>query len=164
MATKNSKNLSRMGFLVCALLTSLLISLSAQAAVDRKSSIEASGEGSIYDLKATAAGTGSTTTFTGCISRSVTRGAQYVVLVTWDRPLPGTLPATVTTRFTGPTDANNPPFVQLMAGLWQASSHDPYRSSKADRVARRMGQPSSAGRSLQIANSHRPAIPIPSSS
>jgi len=63
-----------------------------------------------------AVGTGSTTTFTGCISRSVTSGAQYVVLVTWDRPLPGTLPATVTTRFTGPTDANNPPVVQLNGG------------------------------------------------
>lgn len=59
-----------------------------------------------------AVGTGSTT-FTGCISRAVTSGAQYVLLVTWDRPLPGTLPATVTTRFTGPTDATNPPVVQL---------------------------------------------------
>jgi hypothetical protein len=147
MATKNSKNLSRIGFLVCALLTSLLVSLSAQAAVDRTSSIEASGEGSIYDLKATATGTlrvctkpgragdrwratiaqvitgGAVsavgtggTTFTGCVSRSVTSGTQYVVLVTWDRPLPGTLPATVTTRFTGPTDATNPPVVQLNGG------------------------------------------------
>ena len=142
------KNLSRLGLLVCALLTSLLVSLSAEAAVDRTSTIQASGEGSIYDVKATAAGTlrvctkprrtgdrwratiaqviiggavsavgtGSTTSFTGCISRAVTSGAQYLVLVTWDRPLPGTLPATVTTRFTGATDATNPPVVQLNGG------------------------------------------------
>jgi hypothetical protein len=143
MLTKNLKNATRTGFLACALLTSLTVPLSAHAAVDRTSSIQASGEGIIYDIRATgngtlrvctragrtgdrwrasivqvttdgavsAVGTGSSTVFTGCISRTVTSGTQYIALVTWDRPLPGTFPATVTTRFTGTTDASNPPVV-----------------------------------------------------
>ena len=140
MTTNTPENNPRRQLRVWVLLTSLLVSLSAQATVDRTSSIEASGEGSIYDMKATAngtlrvctkpgragdrwratighviggavsaVGTGSTTAFTGCISRSITSGAQYVVLITWERPLPGTFPAAVTVRFTGATDATNPP-------------------------------------------------------
>lgn len=138
-----------MVLLVCALLASLLLSLPAQAAVEKTSSIQASGEGSIYDVKATAAGTlrvctkpgrtgdrwrvtiaqviaggavsavgtGDSTGFNGCISQSVTSGTLYIVLVTWDRPLPGTFPATVTTLFkTSVTDTNNPPVVPVNGG------------------------------------------------
>ena len=147
MVINNLNSKTRMVFLVCSLLTSMLVSLPAQAAVDRVSSIEASGEGSIYDLKATADGTLKVCTkpgrsgdrwratiaqvntngavsavgsgsmaFTGCISQLVTSGVQYLVLVTWDRPLPGTFPSTVTTRFTSSTDTTNPPVVQLNGG------------------------------------------------
>jgi hypothetical protein len=115
------------------------------AAVDRPASIEASGEGAIFDVKATAAGTlrvgtkaarvgdrwrvtiaqangagavsavgtGSSTAFSGFVSQTVAANVQYIVLVTWDRPLPGALPGSVTVRFTGTTDATNPPVVQL---------------------------------------------------
>jgi hypothetical protein len=116
--------------------------------VDRPASIEASGEGAIFDVKATAAGTlrvctkpgrvgdrwratitqaiaaegvsaigdGSTAAFSGCVSQNVVANVPYLVLVTWDRPLPGTFPASVTVHFTGPTDAANPPVVQLNGG------------------------------------------------
>jgi hypothetical protein len=141
MSIKTSTCISRMSALLCALFASLLIETSAQAAVDKTSTIEASGEGSIYDLRATAngtlrvctrarrsgdrwratiaqataaggvsaVGTGSTTIFTGCVSRAVVSGIQYVVLITWDRPLPGGFPVSVGVRFSGPTDATNPP-------------------------------------------------------
>lgn len=102
--------------------------------VQKTCTIEASGEGCIFDLNATGAGTlqictkagrvgdrwratavqvnttgassavgnGSTGTFTGCASRSVTNGVSYEVLGTWERPLPGTFPATVTVQISGP--------------------------------------------------------------
>ena len=60
-----------------------------------------------------AVGSGSSTAFSGFISRAVSANVQYIVIVTWDRPLPGTFPACVTVRFTGATDATNPPVVGL---------------------------------------------------
>lgn len=141
MSSKSSANIPGMASLLCALFTSLFFPIFAQAAIDKTSSIEASGEGSIYDLKATAdgtlrvctkarrsadrwratiaqvttaggasaVGTGSTAAFTGCVSRPIVSGAQYVVLITWERPVLSTFPASVTVRFTGPTDATDPP-------------------------------------------------------
>ncbi len=141
MTAYSTANARRSCFRSCIMFTSLLISLSAQASIDRPGSIEASGEGVVFDVKATAAGTlrvctkprrvgdrwratieqvniaggvstvgtGSTTSFTGCVSRVVAANIQYLVLVSWDRPLPGTFPSSVTVRFTGPTDATNPP-------------------------------------------------------
>jgi hypothetical protein len=111
------------------------------AVVDKTASIEASGEGVIFDVKATkagtlkvgtkagrvgdrwrvtigevntstgavsAVGTGKTNGFTGFASKTVAAGKLYVVLVTWERPLPGTFPAKVTVRFDG-----TPPVVQV---------------------------------------------------
>jgi hypothetical protein len=138
------KNTKRCWFSICALMFGLLPPFSAQAAVERRASIEASGEAAIFDVKATADGTlrvgtkagragdrwrvaivmantpgavskvgnGSTTAFSGYASRSVVANAQYLVIVTWDRPLPGTFPAEVTVRFTGATDETDPPVVQ----------------------------------------------------
>jgi type 1 fimbria pilin len=143
-----SDRLLKRGILICLLLAGFLMAIPVYAAVDRPASIEASGEGAIFDVKATAAGTlrvgtkagrvgdrwrvtivqangagaisavgsGSSTAFSGYASRSVTANVQYIVLVTWDRPLPGTFPANVTVRFTGTTDASNPPVVQLNNG------------------------------------------------
>jgi hypothetical protein len=114
--------------------------------VDRPASIEASGEGAIFDVKATAAGTlkvgtkagragdrwrvtiaevnnqtgevstvgsGSSTGFTNFASKTVAAGKLYVVLVTWERPLPGKFPAKVTVRFDGSPPAGTPPVVQV---------------------------------------------------
>jgi hypothetical protein len=53
-------------------------------------------------------GTESTTTFTGCITRPVVAGTQYEVLVTYERPLPGTFPTSVDVQFTGPVTVPNP--------------------------------------------------------
>jgi hypothetical protein len=60
-----------------------------------------------------AVGSGSSTAFSGFISRTVAANIQYLVIVTLDRPLPGTFPAAVTVRFTGATDTTNPPVVKL---------------------------------------------------
>jgi len=135
------KNSPRIGLWPCTLFISLLASIPAQA-VDKVSVIDASGDGSIYDLKATstgtltvctkpaksgdrwrvtigqvntngaisAVGTGSTTTSSGCVSNySVTNGVSYVLIVTWERPMPdnGHFPATVTTQITGPVGGLN---------------------------------------------------------
>lgn len=129
------------------------------AKIDRPATIEASGEGAIFDVKATAAGTlrvgtkagrvgdrwrvtivqangsgavsavgsGSSTGFSGFVSRSVKKNVQYIVLVTWDRPLPGTLPASATVRFTGATNAANPPVVQLNGGALKNIAARPIR-------------------------------------
>jgi hypothetical protein len=130
----------------CALITTALsVPISARSAVDKTSTIEASGEGSLYDVKANAAGTlrvctkpgrsgdrwratiaqattaggvsavgtGSTAAFTGCVTRQVVSGVQYLVLVTWERPLPGVFPASITVHFTGPTDTTNPPVTSI---------------------------------------------------
>ncbi len=126
----------------------LLFAVPAQAFVDRPATIDASGEGAIFDVKATAAGTlrvgtkagrvgdrwrvtivqantnggvsavgtGSSTAFSGYVSRAVTANVQYLVIVTWDRPLPGTFPSSVTVRFTGTTDATNPLVVPVNGG------------------------------------------------
>jgi hypothetical protein len=48
-----------------------------------------------------AVGTGSTTAWTGCVSRNIVSGVNYEVLVTYERPLPGTFPTSVDVRFTG---------------------------------------------------------------
>jgi hypothetical protein len=141
MATYVKANIRGRCFGLCVFLISSLVPLSAQAFVDRPGSITASGEGVVFDLKTTAAGTlrictkasksgdrwratigqatvaggvsalgtGSNTSFTGCVSQAVIANNQYVVLLTWERPLPGVFPASVTARFTGPTDATNPP-------------------------------------------------------
>jgi hypothetical protein len=141
MATYVKANIRGSCFGLCVFLISSLVSLPAQAFVDRPGSITASGEGVVFDLKATAAGTlrictkpsksddrwratigqatvaggvsalgtGNNTSFTGCVSKAVIANTQYVVLLTWERPLPGVFPASVTVRFTGPTDTTNPP-------------------------------------------------------
>ncbi len=135
------KNSPRIGLWPCTLFISFLASMPAQA-VDKVSVIDASGDGSIYDLKATATGTltvctkpaksgdrwrvtigqvntngaisavgtGSTTTSSGCVSNySVTNGVSYVLIVTWERPMPDTghFPASVTTQITGPVGGIN---------------------------------------------------------
>lgn len=151
----------RSGIRVGLFLVMLVLSaaLSAQAAIDRPATIDASGEGAIFDVKATAAGTlrvgtkagrvgdrwrativqanttggvsavgiGSSTAFSGYISRAVAANVQYLVIVTWDRPLPGTFPASVTVRFTGPTDVTNPPVVQLNGGSLTSIAARPIR-------------------------------------
>jgi hypothetical protein len=73
----------------------------------RVSIVQANKAGSV-----SAVGNGSTTAFTGYASRSVAANVQYVVIVTWERPLPGTFAADVTVRFTGATDDTDPPVVQ----------------------------------------------------
>ncbi len=57
MSTRTSDKTAQTRLRFCALLVSLLVPLSVHAAVDRPASIEASGEGAIFDVKATAAGT-----------------------------------------------------------------------------------------------------------
>ncbi len=159
MDKRASDHLLKRGIQVCLLLAGFLMAIPVYAAVDRPASIEASGEGAIFDVKATAAGTlrvgtkagrvadrwrvtivqangagavsavgsGSSTAFSGYISRSVTANVQYIVLVTWDRPLPGTFPANVTVRFTGTTDTTNPPVVQLDNGNLASITARPIR-------------------------------------
>jgi hypothetical protein len=148
MEKKASGRSTRKWFWICSLLAGLALVAPAHAFVDRPASIEYSGEGAIFDVKATAAGTlrvatkagrvgdrwrvtivqantngsvsavgdGSATAFTGFISRAVSANVQYLVIVTLDRPLPGTFPAAVSVRFTGATDTTNPPVVQLNGG------------------------------------------------
>jgi hypothetical protein len=148
MERKASGRSTRKWFWICSLLAGLALVAPAQAYVDRPASIEYSGEGAIFDVKATAAGTlrvgtkagrvgdrwrvtivqattaggvsavgdGSATAYTGFISRAVAANVQYLVIVTLDRPLPGTFPAAVSVRFTGATDTTNPPVVQLNGG------------------------------------------------
>lgn len=148
MNASASRHVVRTGLGLCTLLAGMLLMLPVWAAVDRPASIDASGEGAIFDVKATAAGTlrvgtkagrvgdrwrvtiaqanvsgavsavgsGSSTAFDGYVSQAVAANVQYIVLVTWDRPLPGGFPAAVTVRFTGTTDATNPPVVQLNNG------------------------------------------------
>jgi hypothetical protein len=145
MSRTSSTSSAIIRFLLYALLIGLCLNTSARAAVDKTSGIEASGEGSVYDLRATAAGTlrvctkarktgdrwrvtitqaitaggvsgvgtGSTSAFTGCVSQTIALGAQYLVIVTWERPMPGVFPASVIVHFTGPTDATNPPVVGI---------------------------------------------------
>ena len=145
MERKASGRSTRKWFWICSLLAGLALVAPAHAYVDRPASIDYSGEGAIFDVKATAAGTlrvgtkagrvgdrwrvtivqattaggvsavgsGSSTAFSGFISRTVAANVQYIVIVTWDRPLPGTFPASVTVRFTGATDTTNPPVVGL---------------------------------------------------
>ena len=145
MSRTSSTSSAIIRFLRYTLLIGLCVGTSARAAVDKTSSIEASGEGSVYDLRATAAGTlrvctkarkagdrwrviitqaitaggvsgvgtGSTAAFTGCVSQTIAVGVQYLVIVTWERPMPGVFPASVIVHFTGPTDATNPPVVGI---------------------------------------------------
>ena len=47
-------------------------------------------------------GSGSTTTCTGVVQRNVVSGNNYEVLVTYERPLPGTFPTSVKARIVGP--------------------------------------------------------------
>ena len=142
---------------VQALWAGLFVAVSAGAAIDKTSTVDASGDGSVYDLKATAAGTlrvctkarhagdrwrvtiaqsitaagvsavgtGSASAFTGCATQAVTAGTQYVVIVTWERPLPGTFPASVIVHFTGPTDATNPPVTGVTGTALTALSPRP---------------------------------------
>ena len=59
-----------------------------------------------------AVGNGSTTAFSGCVTQTVAANVSYIVLVTWDRPLPGTfLPssAKATVHFTSATETVDPP-------------------------------------------------------
>lgn len=57
-------------------------------------------------------GSGNAAAYSGFASMAVTANVQYVVLVTWDRPLPGAFPASVTVRFTGAIGVPDPPVVQ----------------------------------------------------
>jgi hypothetical protein len=159
MYKKASDRLLKRGIQICLLLAVFLLAIPTYAAVDRPASIEASGEGAIFDVKATAAGTlrvgtkagrvgdrwratimqangagsisavgsGSSTAFSGYASRNVTANVQYIVLITWDRPLPGTFPANVTVRFTGTTDAVNPPVKMLNGGALSGIAPRPIR-------------------------------------
>ena len=145
MSRTSSTSSTIIRLLLYALLIGLCVGTPARAAVDKTSSIEASGEGSVYDLRATAAGTlrvctkarkagdrwrvtitqaitaggvsgvgtGSTAAFTGCVSQTIAVGVQYLVIVTWERPMPGVFPTSVIVHFTGPTDATNPPVVGI---------------------------------------------------
>lgn len=162
MMRKKSAKKTTVSFCVCALLAVFLLPFSAHAAVNRPASIEASGEGAIFDVKATAdgtlrvgtkagrvgdrwrvtiakanssgavsaVGTGSSTTFSGYASLAVAANVRYVVLVTWDRPLPGTFPARATVRFTGGMDSTNPPVVQLNGGALTGIVPRPIRWSE----------------------------------
>lgn len=47
-------------------------------------------------------GTGSAATFTGLVERNVQMGTKYELAVTYETPLPGTFPASVTVRVNGP--------------------------------------------------------------
>lgn len=64
-----------------------------------------------------AVGTGNAGVFSGCSSLDdLVEGRQYVVAVTWDQPLPGTFSpssANARVRFTGATDAIDPPIVGI---------------------------------------------------
>jgi hypothetical protein len=159
MCKKASDRLLKRGIQICLLLAVFLLAIPVYAAIDRPASIEASGEGAIFDVKATAAGTlrvgtkagrvgdrwrvtivqangagamsavgsGSSTAFSGYASRNVTANVQYIVLITWDRPLPGTFPAKVTVRFTGTTDTVNPPVKMLNGGALSGIAPRPIR-------------------------------------
>jgi hypothetical protein len=50
--------------------------------------------------------TGSATTFTGLVGRNVQTGRKYELAVTYETPLPGTFPATVTVRVNGPVSVS----------------------------------------------------------
>jgi hypothetical protein len=58
----------------------------------------------VFGTKATKSntGTGSSTSFTGAVSRPVAAGKRYEVVVFYERPLPSTFPTSVEVRFTGP--------------------------------------------------------------
>lgn len=47
-------------------------------------------------------GTGTTSAFSGAATKAVVSGTQYIGAVTYDRPLPGSFPNSVTVRFNGP--------------------------------------------------------------
>jgi hypothetical protein len=51
-------------------------------------------------------GSGSTSTFTGLVERKVQAGKQYELAVTYETPLPGTFPASVTVRVNGPVSVS----------------------------------------------------------
>jgi hypothetical protein len=137
-------------------LAGMLLAAPILAAVDRPASIEASGEGAVFDVKATADGTlkvgtkagragdrwrvtigevntgavtvsavgnGSSSGFSGFASRAVVKDKQYVVLVTWDRPLPGAFPASLTVRF----DGASPPVVPVAGGSLSSIAARPIR-------------------------------------
>jgi hypothetical protein len=53
-------------------------------------------------------GTGSTTACTGTVSRSVVSAVKYVVIVTYESPLPRTFPTSAGVQFTGPVTISGP--------------------------------------------------------
>lgn len=103
--------------------------------------LEESGDGCIFDIQATAAGTlavdtkaeatgeywrttvvklntvgamsklgtGSASAFTGKVSRSIVAGTNYIAIVSYEHPLPGTFPTSVGVRFTGPVVVTHRP-------------------------------------------------------
>ena len=148
MYTKKRRLIARIVVWLGILLAFLLLALPAHAKVDISTSIEASGEGAIFDVTTngngtlqvatkagrvgdrwrvtiaqangdgaeSAVGSGSSKTFSGWVSYNLKDGINYIVLVTYDRPLPGTFPAKVKVRFAGSTKSSNPPVIPLDGG------------------------------------------------